>query len=322
MAVRRALVTGGAGFIGSHVAEALAAGGYDVTAIDDLSAGRRQNLVAGIRLEELDIRTPEAARLVQGGGFDVVCHLAAQIDVRKSVADPVGDASHNILGTLNLLEAARQAPRPPRFIFSSTGGAVYGDFVDPPSDEAQPKDPESPYGIAKLAVEYYLAYFGRVHRLDVVALRYANVYGPRQDPHGEAGVVAIFCQRLLGELPLIVFGDGRQTRDYVFVGDVARANALAAAVTLPAAGRLDERAFNIGTGVPTSVLELAGALMRASGRTTPVEHAPPRPGEQQRSFVSISKAARVLGWAPAASLEAGLKKTYEWFRANARSKSQ
>lgn len=316
MSVRRALVTGGAGFIGSHVAEALASEGYDVTALDDLSSGRRNNLVAGIRLEELDIRTPEAGRLVSTGGFDVVCHLAAQIDVRKSVADPVADASRNILGTLNLLEAARQASAPPRFVFSSTGGAIYGDFAEPPSDELEPKNPESPYGIAKLAVEYYLAYYGRIHGMNVVALRYANVYGPRQDPHGEAGVVAIFCQRLLAGTPLTIFGDGLQTRDYVYVGDVARANVLAATATLPAAGRLDERAFNVGTGIPTSVVDLAGALQRASGRTTKVEHAAARPGEQQRSFVMVKKAATFLGWAPQMTLDAGLGKTFDWFRTN------
>ncbi len=317
MSVRRALVTGGAGFIGSHVAEALASDGYDVTVLDDLSSGRRANVASGIRLEELDIRSPEAAGLVRTGGFAVVCHLAAQIDVRKSVADPVADASRNILGSLNILEAARQAPKPPRVVFSSTGGAIYGDFAEPPSDEGESKDPESPYGIAKLATEYYLAYYGRVHRMDVVSLRYANVFGPRQDPHGEAGVVAIFCQRLLGGTPLTVFGDGRQTRDYVFVGDVARANVLAAGAALPAAGRLDERAFNIGTGVPTSVLELAASLQRVAGSGTKIEHAAARPGEQQRSFVSIAKALSVLKWAPKVALDAGLRTTFDWFRTQA-----
>ena len=315
----RALVTGGAGFIGSHVADALLGAGYDVTALDDLSTGRLENLPAGIHLERHDIRSPEAARLVRDGGFAVVCHLAAQIDVRKSVADPVEDASRNILGSLNLLEAVRHASARPRFVFSSTGGAVYGDFVAPPSDEAQPKDPESPYGIAKLSVEYYLAYYGRIHRLDVTALRYANVYGPRQDPHGEAGVVAIFCQRLLAGRSLTVFGDGEQTRDYVYVGDVARANLLAARCGIPAAGRLDDRAFNIGTGVATSVNELAATLQRAAGTTLPVEHAPMRPGEQRRSFIRNGKARAVLGWAPDLALEAGLRATYDWFRAHAAS---
>lgn len=314
---RRALVTGGAGFIGSHVAEALASAGYDVTALDDLSTGRRTNVPSGVALEQLDIRSAEAAKLVRTGGFGVVCHLAAQIDVRKSVADPASDASLNIIGTLNILEAVRASASPPRVIFSSTGGAIYGDFAEPPSDETFAKDPESPYGIAKLAVEYYLAYYGRVHGMDVIPLRYANVYGPRQDPHGEAGVVAIFCQRLLAGKALTVFGDGTQTRDYVFVGDVARANVLAAEAApgvVPKTGRLDERAMNIGTGAATSVLDLAAALQRAAGTRLLVELAPARPGEQQRSFVNVAKAARVLGWKPAVSLDEGLKLTYEWFR--------
>jgi UDP-glucose 4-epimerase len=310
----RALVTGGAGFIGSHVADALLAEGFAVTVLDDLSSGRRENVPTAAAFVEGDIRSADAAQLVTSGGFAVVCHLAAQIDVRKSVADPVADASRNILGTLNLVGAARTAERRPRFVFSSTGGAVYGDFVVPPSDEAEPKDPESPYGIAKLATEFYLSYFGRVHGLETVALRYANVYGPRQDPHGEAGVVAIFCRRLLAGEPLTVFGDGRQTRDYVFVGDVARANVAAATRPLPPAGRVDDRAFNIGTGIPTSVLDLAGTLQRVAGRDSGLTHAPPRPGEQQRSFVRIDKAGRALGWAPSVTLEDGLRRTYEWFR--------
>lgn len=314
MTPARALVTGGAGFIGSHVCEGLLAAGYDVTALDDLSSGRRENVAGGVTLEVLDVRSPDAARLVRTGGFDVVCHLAAQIDVRKSVADPVADADRNIAGTLNLLEGARAASRAPRVVFSSTGGAVYGDFVEPPSDEAQAKDPEAPYGIAKLAAEYYLSYYGRVHGIEVATLRYANVYGPRQDPHGEAGVVAIFCQRLLAGEALTVFGDGRQTRDYVYAGDVARANVLAARAALPPAGRVDDRAFNIGTGLPTSVLDLAAALQAVAGSTSGVQHAPARPGEQRRSFVRIDKAARVLGWTPAVTLKDGLRLTYEWFR--------
>lgn len=315
MSAPRALVTGGAGFIGSHVCDALAASGYSVTALDDLSTGRRENLAAGIPLEQLDIRSAEAAALVKGGNFDVVCHLAAQIDVRKSVTDPAADASLNVVGSLNIIQAAHQAPRRPRVVFSSTGGAIYGDFVTVPNDEAQPKDPESPYGIAKLAVEYYLSYFGRVQGLDVVALRYANVYGPRQDPHGEAGVVAIFCQRLLSGSAITVFGDGTQVRDYVFVGDVARANVLAARAKLPAAGRVDERAFNIGTGIATSVLDLAAALKQASGREVPITHAPARPGEQMRSFIRNEKAATGLGWIPQMPLDAGLRQTFDWFAA-------
>lgn len=314
MSAKRVLITGGAGFIGSHVADAFVSAGYSVAIVDDLSTGDRANVPSGCAFHELDIRSGAAADLVRAGQFDVMCHLAAQIDVRKSVADPVADAERNIAGTLNLLEACRRAGRKPRVVFSSTGGAVYGDFGDPPSVETQPKDPESPYGIAKLAAEYYLAYYGRIHGLEVAALRYANVYGPRQDPHGEAGVVAIFCERLLAEEPLTVFGDGLQTRDYVYVGDVARANLLAAQAVLPPAGRVDDRAFNVGTGVPTSVLDLAAALQRAAGRAGSVVHAPARPGEQQRSFVQIGKAGSVLGWTPSVALDEGLRLTFEWFR--------
>ena len=314
MPTPRALVTGGAGFIGSHVADALLAAHYDVAVVDNLSRGRREQVPSAATLHVLDIRSAEAAALIRDGHFDVVCHLAAQIDVRVSVADPAADASANILGTLNLLEAVRGASHRPRFVFSSTGGAVYGDFDPPPSAETAPKNPESPYGIGKLSVEYYLGYYGRVHGLDTVALRYANVYGPRQDPHGEAGVVAIFCQRLLDGQPLTVFGTGEQTRDYVYVGDVAAANVLAAEADLPPAGRLDDRAFNIGTSIATSVLRLAEAAQRVAGTAESVAHAPPRPGEQQRSFVNIEKARRELGWTPRATLESGLAETFEWFR--------
>ena len=311
----RALLTGGAGFIGSHVADALLGRGFHVVVLDDLSTGTRANVPALAEFAQLDVRSADAAALVREGGFDVVLHHAAQIDVRRSVADPAHDASINILGALNLLEAVRAAPRRPRFVFASTGGAIYGDFVTPPNVEDFPKDPESPYGIAKLAVEHYLAYYGRQHGLDGVVLRYANVYGPRQDPHGEAGVVAIFCNRILDGQPLTVYGDGRQTRDYVFVGDVAAANAAAATAVLPATGRLDVRAMNVGTGVETDVLALAGALRRVSGREAAIEFAPARPGEQLRSAVRIDKAQRVLGWTPRRALDEGLRETFEYFAA-------
>jgi len=313
--VPRALVTGGAGFIGSHVADLYLENGYDVTILDNFATGRRENVPERARLVELDLTSAEAARCVRDGKFDVISHLGAQIDVRKSVANPAFDATINVVGTLNLVEAVRVSEYPTRFIFSSTGGALYGDFVTPPNVEDFPKDPESPYGIAKLSAELYLAYYARVHRVDTVALRYANVYGPRQDPHGEAGVVAIFCNRILTRQPLTVFGDGSQTRDYVFVKDVARANLAAATRTLPAPARLDARGFNIGTGVETSVVDLAAALQRSAGSDVPVHVAPARPGEQQRSAVSIEKARRELGWTPRVDLHAGLEETFSFFAA-------
>ncbi|MGQ0537623.1 MAG: NAD-dependent epimerase/dehydratase family protein [Gemmatimonadaceae bacterium] len=310
---RRAMVTGGAGFIGSHVADALLAHGFTVDVVDNLSSGSRTNVPAGSPLHELDITSADAARLVRESRYDVICHLAAQIDVRKSVTEPAFDAAVNIGGTVNLVEAVRQSGHKTRFVFSSTGGAIYGDFVAVPSAEQAPKDPESPYGIAKLSAEYYLAYYARVHGVDTVALRYSNVYGPRQNPHGEAGVVAIFCMRLLNGEALTVFGDGQQTRDYVYVSDVARANVAAATRVLAPAAQLDARAFNIGTSRQTTVLELTTTLMRAAGRSVAVQHAPARAGEQGRSAVIIDKAARELQWQPRVSLEEGLRKTFEFF---------
>lgn len=315
---RRALVSGGAGFIGSHVADLLLAEGYQVEILDNLSSGRRENVPAGAGLHHMDIGSDDAARIVREGRFDALFHLAAQIDVRKSVLDPVADARINILGSLNLLEAVRAGGHPTRVVFSSTGGAIYGDFVPIPSVENMPKDPESPYGIAKLTVELYLAYYGRVHQVDTVALRYSNVYGPRQDPHGEAGVVAIFCNKLLKEDPLSVFGDGKQTRDYVFAGDVARANLAAATAALPPARQVDLRAFNIGTGRETSVLQLAETLQRAAGTSVPIQHLPARPGELPRSAVSNEKAVASLGWVPKVNLEEGLRMTYEYFASRTR----
>ena len=318
---RRALVSGGAGFIGSHVADRLLAEGYHVEIVDNLSSGRQENVPKGATLHHMDIGSEDAARIVRDGRFDLLCHLAAQIDVRKSVLDPVYDARINILGTINLLEAVRVSGHPTRVVFSSTGGAIYGDFVPVPSVEDMPKDPESPYGVAKLSVELYLGYYGRVHKLDTVALRYSNVYGPRQDPHGEAGVVAIFCNKILKGQPMTVFGDGMQTRDYVFAGDVARANIAAATVPLPAARQLDVRSFNIGTGRETSVLELATTLQKAAGSSVPIEHAPARAGELPRSAVSNKKATSGLGWRPEVNLEDGLRMTFDYFAKRARGAS-
>ena len=315
MTTRRALISGGAGFIGSTVADALIADGWTVTVLDNLSSGKRAQVPAAATLVEADIRSPEAAACIRDGQFDLVCHLAAQIDVRKSVTDPAYDVDVNIGGSVKLMQAVHATGRRTRMIFASTGGAVYGDFIEPPNVETYAKDPESPYGIAKFATELYLAYYARVHKLDYLALRFANVYGPRQDPHGEAGVVAIFCQRIIDGTPLTVFGDGGQTRDYVFVGDVARAHVLAAAVPTIPAGRVDDRAFNLGTQRETSVTELAGTLMRAAMKQVPLTHAPARAGEQRRSVVSIEKAKTGLGWAPQVSLEDGLRRTYDWFAA-------
>ena len=308
----RALVTGGAGFIGSHVADLFIDEGYDVEIVDDLSTGNRSNVPEKAVLHEVSVASSAIREIILRGNFDVVVHLAAQIDVRKSVADPVFDATTNILGTLYILDAIRASGRKTRVAFTSTGGAIYGDFNTPPNVETFPKDPESPYAISKLAAEYYLAYYGRIHGVEHVSLRFGNVYGPRQDPHGEAGVVAIFCTRILQGKPLTIFGDGLQTRDYVYVGDVARAVFLGATGDLPPAERVDARAFNVGTGVGTSVIDLARLLQEAAGSSVETVFAPKRPGEQQESFLDASKARAQLGWEPAVTLSEGLAKTFAW----------
>lgn len=308
-----ALITGGAGFIGSHVAERFLAEGWEVHIIDNLITGKQANVPAAATFHELDIRDPAAAALIRTLTPGVLVHLAAQMDVRRSVADPLFDAQTNIAGSLNLLEAVREHSPDTRVVFSSTGGAVYGDFTAPPNVETFSKNPESPYAISKLAVENYLAYYGRVHRMQYAVMRYANVYGPRQDPHGEAGVVAIFCGRLIDRTPMTVFGDGLQTRDYVYVGDVVEATWRGATRPLPPVRLLDDRAFNVGTGIATDVMTLASVLSTAAGATVPVEHAPERPGEQRTSFLDISKAGAQLEWAPTVSLEEGLARTFEWF---------
>jgi UDP-glucose 4-epimerase len=314
----RVLITGGAGFIGSHVSDLFGEKGWEIELLDDLSTGKRENLSSKAPLHLLDVRSDEAARVVRDGAFDVIVHLAAQIDIRRSVVKPVFDASVNIIGSLNIAEAIRASGRKTRLVFSSTGGALYGEFVTPPNAETLPKDPESPYAISKLSAEYYFAYYGRVHGLDAVALRFGNVYGPRQDPHGEAGVVAIFCGRILEGRPLTVFGDGEQTRDYVYVKDVAQATYITATKRLPKVERLDSRGFNIGTGAGTSVNALATTLLTVAGATTPLEYAPPRAGEQRHSFLDVAKAAAVLGWTPTVSLKAGLDETFAWFEARHR----
>ena len=306
------VVTGGAGFIGSHLAERFLREGWTVHVIDNLVTGKRENLPAKATFHELDIRDAKAAELIASVKPDVLAHLAAQMDVRRSVEDPMYDASVNVLGSLNLLEAVRRQSPGTRVVFASTGGALYGDNTTPPNFEDFKKDPESPYAITKLSVEYYLAYYGRVHELDTVAMRFGNVYGPRQDPHGEAGVVAIFCGRILQGKALTIFGDGLQTRDYVYVGDVAEALWHAATRALPPVGLLDARGFNVGTGVGTSVVDMANILLEEAGTRVPLEFAPKRPGEAQESFVDIGKAERLLGWKPRVTLREGLAQSYRW----------
>jgi len=295
----RAIVTGGAGFIGSHVAEALLARGDEVHVLDDLSKGKRPNVPAGADLHEADIRDPDG--VFDAVQPDVVFHLAAQADVRVSVERPAYDADVNVLGTVRILEAARRHGA--QIVFSSTGGAIYGE-CDRPADEASERRPLAPYGTSKLCGEEYLATWNRLYDTTHVALRFGNVYGPRQEPHGEAGVVAIFMGLLKeGGTPKI-YGNGRQTRDYVFVGDVVQA-------MLAAAGH-DGGVFNIGTGNETSVLELYDAIQRASGISREPAFAEARLGELQRSVLDASLAERELGWRAASSLDDGLAGTWAW----------
>ena len=302
----KVLVTGGAGFIGSHVTDVLLDAGHEVWALDDLSSGRRENLRPEVRLVVADIRSPEAARLVESGSFEVMCHLAAQMDVRRSVTDPRFDADVNVGGFLNLLEAARNSGVR-KVVFSSTGGAIYGEQDVYPAPESHPTRPVSPYGVSKAAGELYLGYYRAQYGLESVALRYANVYGPRQNPHGEAGVVAIFSERLLRGETCIVNGTGQQTRDFVYGPDVARGNLLAATSDV-------EGPINVGTGIETDVNRLYALLADAAGTDRPAKHAPAKPGEQMRSSVDPSRAAEMLGWRPTVALEEGLRRTVEWFR--------
>jgi UDP-glucose 4-epimerase len=306
---KKILVTGGAGFIGSHIADAFLHLGDDVWIVDDLSSGKRSNVPDGARLHELDIRDPALEHVFrEAGGFDVISHHAAQIDVRISVADPRRDAGINVDGFLNVTENALRHGCG-RLVFVSSGGVVYGEPELRPTPEETPKRPLSPYGVTKLSGELYLNYYANIRGLDYAAVRYSNVYGPRQDPHGEAGVVAIFSTKIGAGAPLTIFGDGEQTRDYVFVGDVVSANLIIAGASLPAPDTLDARAFNVGTGVGTSVNELARTMMRAAARDVEVVYAAARPGELLHSCLDNSK-LRGLGWSPAVTLQQGLETTY------------
>ena len=310
---RNILVTGGAGFIGSHVVEAYLAAGDDVTVLDDLSTGKREHVPPGAKFVQADVRSPAAREVVAKGGFTLLNHHAAQMDVRRSVADPLFDAEVNVLGFLNLLEGARLGDVQ-RVVFASSGGTVYGETARLPVVESAPKLPASPYGTAKLASEYYLATFSQLYGLETVALRYSNVYGPRQNPHGEAGVVAIFTHRVLAGQPLTVFGDGGQTRDMVFVQDVVEANLAASQVALPSADGVDGRAFNIGTGIETSVNDLAATLVTIGGRRVEIRHAAERPGELRRNALAVDKAAQGLGWRARVPVGDGLRRTLQSFR--------
>jgi UDP-glucose 4-epimerase len=304
----RILVTGGAGFIGSHTVDALVAtAAHEVSIIDDLSAGMRDRINPTARFYQADIRDAgEVGRIVASERPEVMIHFAAQMDVRRSVADPAFDAQVNLVGFLNLMEAARQHGLR-RVVFSSTGGAIYGDQDFFPADESHPCRPISPYGVAKFATESYLHFYRAQYGIEYAAMRYANVYGPRQNPHGEAGVVAIFCGRLLENQPVTIFGDGEQTRDYVYVGDVVRANV--AAITATVTGPI-----NVGTGIETTVNQLYRTLAGVAKSGQPAAYAPARPGEQSRSVIAAGRAGRELRWTPQIMLEEGLRRTYEFFQ--------
>ena len=312
----RVLVTGGAGFIGSHIAEAYLREGWEVVCLDDLSRGREANVPKGATLVKADVRSEEARRVAATGGFTVLNHQAAQIDVRHSVADPMHDANINVLGLVNMLMGAAQGGVK-RVVFASSGGVLYGEAETVPTPETAPKMPVSPYGVTKLVGEHYLRCLGALNGFEAVAMRYANVFGPRQDPKSEAGVVSIFVSRLLAKQPLTVFGDGKQTRDYVYVKDVARANVLAGSAALPAVGEHDAIGFNIATEREKSVLQLADDVGRVMGVKPAIEHEAPRAGELFRSSLDTTKARTVLGWSPTYDFDTGLGELVEWFKAEA-----
>lgn len=299
-------VSGGAGFIGSHVVDQMIELGHSVVVIDDLSRGKRININGRAGFYKTNIASEKAREVISLTRPEVLIHHAAQMDVRVSVSDPLFDAKVNIVGTLNLLEACL-ATGCKQVLFASTGGAIYGDSETIPTGEEAPKAPVSPYGVAKLAVENYLHYYHVQYGLSYVALRYANVYGPRQDPFGEAGVVAIFASRLLKGEQAVINGEGKQTRDYVYVGDVVAANV--AALSLEG-----EHAINIGTGIETDVNELYRYIRKAVPSDCEAEHGAAKPGEQLRSCLAWDRAREVLDWSPRVELEEGLKRTVDYFR--------
>ena len=302
----KVLLTGGAGFVGSHVADQLLARGHEVAVVDDLSSGKKENIPDGTMFYEQDIRDG-CAEIFEEFEPDALCHQAAQMDVRRSVKAPDFDADVNVLGTIRLLQrCVAQGVR--RVVFASTGGAVYGEQGEFPAPEDHPQYPISPYGVSKLAGERYLHFYNTQYGLPYAALRYANVYGPRQDPHGEAGVVAIFCGNLAAGRGSTINGSGEQTRDYVYVEDVARANVLALEGDAPSG------AYNVGTGIETSVIELYEILRETSGADLLSAHVAAKPGEQLRSSVDPTTAACVLGWRPVTDLVTGLERTLRFFK--------
>jgi UDP-glucose 4-epimerase len=316
----KVLVTGGAGFIGSHIVDALLAAGHSAAVLDDLSSGSRENLPADVPLHVADIADADAVeRVFAAEQPDAVCHQAAQMSVSRSVREPAFDARVNVMGLVNVLtSAANHAAK--RFVFASSGGVLYGEATSP-APETTPPDPISPYGITKWVGERYLTFFAREHGLEAVALRYSNVYGPRQNPHGEAGVVAIFCKRFLAGESATVNGDGKYVRDYVYGPDVARANLAALESSAIRPGTLTS--LNIGTGIGTDVNELESALRAAmaevlagTGKSTalaPPTHGPARAGDLRSNLVDATLAGRVLSWQPEVTLAEGLSKTAAWF---------
>jgi UDP-glucose 4-epimerase len=302
----KVLVTGGAGFIGSHLVDRLVLEGHEAVVVDNLATGKRRNINRAARFYKMDIQSWRLERVFRNERPNVVMHLAAQMDVRKSVEDPMFDAQVNVLGTLNVLQqAVKHGVR--KVVFSSSGGAIYGEQEAYPAPETHVTRPLSPYGLSKLCGEQYLSYFQRVSGLQAVSLRYANVYGPRQDPEGEAGVVAIFIQKMLNNEQAVINGNGRQTRDFVFVDDVVEAN-------LAMMGQETQGTYNVGTGVETSINDLFRILVQHTGSNCKEVHGPSKKGEQARSAIDNTKLRHEVSWEPKADLSEGLKKTVDYFR--------
>ena len=301
------LVTGGAGFIGSHVVDAFVEAGHDVLSVDDLSTGNVDNLNPNVPFQECDILSDQFQQLVDDFRPEIINHHAAQIAVPVSVNHPLDDARRNVLGSLSVFEAARRVGVR-KVLNVSSGGAMYGEPVELPCDEDHPVAPESPYGMSKYAAELYLNLYHRLYGLDFTTLRYGNVYGPRQDPHGEAGVVAIFTERMLQDRPCMIFGDGTQARDFVYVGDIVRAN-------LQALERASGEALNIGTGQPTTVNEVFAALKSAADYGHEAVHEPARAGEVYRIYLDVGRAERLLDWRPEVSFVEGIERTVRSFTA-------